>query len=297
MRSDTVDPDKWIQRCKALEDARIALGFRQYKAFAAEIKRVARPAPDRRQLSSVEKVEEDLTVEMWWAVLRAIVELGVDEEIASRLRDAVPPPPLDVPPARAIDWDSTQHRIFWDRWLEQVPSSSLHPTLLALASETDLDLDNLRLETLRRLRLDDPVLNTPDRVELCNGPLKFVAIAKTPIMVGLRLLNAGSAQWKDRLLFRLGAIATSGLPFSPKLVPVPDTGPGEVAVVTVPCLAQWQVGTAVVTYAMTLPSLRPSGCPEGWVSFEVSSSRGGRDRTDGLGPVVISYLEERRQES
>lgn len=66
----------------------------------------------------------------------------------------------------------------------------------------------------------------------------------------VELKNTGSSRWSDRMLFRLGPSVNSALPFTPGLLPVPDTDAGERCSVLIPGRAQWFSGLAVISYVM-----------------------------------------------
>jgi hypothetical protein len=68
--------------------------------------------------------------------------------------------------------------------------------------------------------------------------------------------NAGSLQWRDRRLTRVGIAAGSGLITTPVQVPIPDTDPGEEVIIVVPCVAHFVEGTSNAVFKMTDPAGR-----------------------------------------
>ncbi|MDZ5144941.1 NBR1-Ig-like domain-containing protein [Microbacterium testaceum] len=66
-----------------------------------------------------------------------------------------------------------------------------------------------------------------------------------------RIRNAGSVAWTGRYLRRLGARAGVNLITTPELTPIPDTSPGEVVDITVPCVAQFLEGSSRANLKMS----------------------------------------------
>jgi hypothetical protein len=72
------------------------------------------------------------------------------------------------------------------------------------------------------------------------------------------LVNTGMTHWRDRLFLRLGPPVTSSLPFTPPLLPVPDTAPGGDCRIAIPGRAQWFINLAQAVYIMVAPDLTPT---------------------------------------
>jgi hypothetical protein len=67
------------------------------------------------------------------------------------------------------------------------------------------------------------------------------------------LRNMGEIPWRDRLLFRVSQRDAGGI-HAPRFVPVPDTDPGEVAVIRAPLRAPRRPGTYQVCFKIGWPS-------------------------------------------
>ena len=67
------------------------------------------------------------------------------------------------------------------------------------------------------------------------------------------LRNTGEVPWRDRLLFRVSQRDAGGI-HAPRFVPVPDTDPGEVAVIRAPLRAPRWPGTYQVCFKIGWPN-------------------------------------------
>jgi hypothetical protein len=73
-----------------------------------------------------------------------------------------------------------------------------------------------------------------------------------------RLRNLGEVAWKDRLLVRLGPVVASSLAFTPPVLPLPDTPPGNECPLVISGRAPWLPNLTTVVFAMTIPDGTPA---------------------------------------
>lgn len=86
--------------------------------------------------------------------------------------------------------------------------------------------------------------------ELRDGQL----VAPGAVVIGSwPLMNKGEVPWRDRLLFRVSGRDTAGI-HAPRFVTVPDTDPGDVAVIRAPLRAPRRPGTYQVCFKIGWPN-------------------------------------------
>ena len=65
-----------------------------------------------------------------------------------------------------------------------------------------------------------------------------------------RIRNSGIVTWTDRQLERQGPLTGPGLITSPRYIPIPDTKPGDLAVITAPLKAPTYDSTSIAYFKM-----------------------------------------------
>lgn len=121
-------------------------------------------------------------------------------------------------------------------------------------------------------------------VALVRGEL-FVLVAT--------LRNSGVVPWRQRLLTRLGPPVTSSLAFTPPVLPVPDTPPGEMCRIVIPGRGPWFPNASLVTYVMTFPDLAP--CLPGSLSLLVDASTQDDVVSHPIPAAIAAWFRGRRQ--
>jgi RNA polymerase sigma factor (sigma-70 family) len=101
-------------------------------------------------------------------------------------------------------------------------------------------------------------------------------------LLRLYLHNTGSVPWRDRLLYRVGVPVTTGTPFTPGVLPVPDTDPGQQCEVLVPGRAQWFRSHAAINFVMVFPDFTP--CLPGRVTCWIDTGGAELDSSQPLLP-------------
>jgi hypothetical protein len=147
---------------------------------------------------------------------------------------------------------------------ERIQDNPRWPLYRALADEAGMNLDANLAEARRRLALD------PAENDWRTEPTDLVLINKSASLLEIEvehgglfvfsatLINAGRTAWRDRLLLRLGPPVASSLAFTPPILSVPDTPPGDTCRVAIPGRSPWFPNLTVITYAMTFPDCRPA---------------------------------------
>ncbi|HEX5402324.1 MAG TPA: hypothetical protein VFX16_08485 [Pseudonocardiaceae bacterium] len=221
----------------------------------------------RQLLSKVEKGDADFAVAVWEDVVDALLAGGVPAADVAALRPVEPtmlPAPDNTPAFRRSQWQTLADRLPSSRWWRhlgrltlQVAGKEWETRFDQLQREHDIDPEAVLAEVKRLLELGGTPAGagTPmpgDRVALEGDESARTARGGRQglVLFRVRLRNAGTVLWRDRMLYRLGAPVTSELPFVPALVPVPATEPGESCEIFVPCRAQFLRSLAVISYVM-----------------------------------------------
>jgi len=249
-----------------LTDTRKALGL-SLAGFAGHLRDRSGPKLTRQWLSKREQggpVPERL--------LRAIAETcaaddALDTALRTRWRRLLSGPD---PVITASDRRRRLHELAC-----RVPKNPRWPLFQQLAREHGADLDALLAEARDLLALppqDDwrPVEGDAITVVRQESTLG-VALARGELFVLVATLrNSGTVPWRQRLLTRLGPPVTSSLAFTPPVLPIPDTRPGETCRIVIPGRAPWFPNESLVTYVMTFPDLAP--CLPGSLTLLVDAS-------------------------
>jgi transcriptional regulator with XRE-family HTH domain len=134
------------------------------------------------------------------------------------------------------------------------------PLYKQLAREHDADLDALLTEASELLAMppqDDwtPVAGDGVTVVREASALEVAMVRGELFVLFATLRNSGTVPWRQRLLTRLGPPVTSSLAFTPPVLPVPETLPGQTCRIVIPGRGPWFPNASLVTYVMTFPDL------------------------------------------
>ncbi|MBP2329351.1 transcriptional regulator with XRE-family HTH domain [Kibdelosporangium banguiense] len=249
-----------------LADTRRALGL-SLAGFAQRLRNRSGPKLTRQWLSRHEQgspVPERL--------LRAIAETcAADEMLDMALRTrwrrllSGPDPVITVPDRRR-----RLHEL-----ARRVPRNPRWPLYQQLAREHGATLDALLAEARDLLAMppqDDWRPVAGDAITLVRQESTLgVALVRGELFVLVATLrNSGTVPWRQRLLTRLGPPVTSSLAFTPPVLPIPDTLPGQTCRIVIPGRGPWFPNQSLVTYAMTFPDLAP--CLPGSLILMVDAS-------------------------
>jgi hypothetical protein len=221
----------------------------------------------RQRLGRVVLGEAELPAELWEAIADALLAIGIPAAEVARVQPAAPAmklAPANTPDFRRNQWLALANRLpVGQRW-KNIPK--LIGKLAGLDWQGTLDqLQRLQLAELdkylelakRSLELGGKpagkgVRQPGDAVELeGNVSTRIVRLRSQEVHVfRQRLHNTGTVEWRNRLLYRLGPPVTSTLPFTPPLIPILPTAPGETCEISIPCRAQKFSNLAIVSYVM-----------------------------------------------
>lgn len=231
-----------------------------------------RGLPSRQRLSAVLKQNSVLSLPEATALAAHLRVLGGRAE--HDLANLYPPDPIEPLPAST---PARRHRqllrlttqLPGSRWWEQ--PDRLIESMAATKYLQDPEWERQFRELSARYPVDQQRLRTETERILTTGRASVadsvddgdtVVVRTAPADLALRcdrgalfvfdvtLRNTGTCAWTDRMLLRLGPPVTSNLPFTPGLLPVPDSAPGRECRILVPGRAQWFAGLAIVSYVM-----------------------------------------------
>lgn len=227
----------------------------------------------RQRLSRVEQGTADLTPAEWEALADALLLAGhTVAEVAvlrpgSSVIEAAPPAAAAL---RLRQWSRVVDHLPGNRWwqhptslMERVAGRERAHHYSELTERHGIDLEQQRKEIRRRLAHGVKVAGTltvdsSDAVAVAETSELSAATGAVELFVlNAKLHNAGSVFWRDRLLYRLGPPVTSSLPFTPAVLPVPDTAPGRDCEILIPGRSQWFPSLAIVSYVMVFPDCSP----------------------------------------
>jgi len=245
-------------------------GARSLQTFADHLRVNGLPAKlSRQRLSQVEQGDAGLPPALWHAIADVLIRSGQDPAEVAALRPAQPaidPPPETTPALRVRQWTRVVNRLAGNRWwqrpnslMERVAGMDRAHSYRNLAQQHGIDMEWQRTETSRRLALTGP-FTTEIGDDVClagNSTLSVVVVQVELFVLRAVLHNTGTVAWQNRLLYRIGPPVTSSLPFTPPLLPVPDTPPGNSCEIAIPGRAQWFPNLAIISYVMVHPDCTP----------------------------------------
>lgn len=245
-------------------------GTRSLRAFAEHLRVNELPVQlSRQRLSEVEQSDTELPPASWHAIADTLIRAGHEPAEVAALRPtqpAIEPPPPSTPESRVRQWKRVVDRLAGNRWwhrpnslMERVVGIARAHQYRKLAQQHGIDIEWQRNETSRRLALPGPFSTSDgDEVHVASASALTVVVAQVELFVIRAVLhNTGTVAWRDRLLYRLGPPVASSLPYTPPLLPVPDTTPGGTCEIAIPGRAQWFPNLAVVSYVMVHPDCSP----------------------------------------
>jgi hypothetical protein len=285
------------------DDRRFALrrlrGEMSMRAFAEHLASngLAAGRLSRHRLGDVERGEIELPTGLWDEIAEALIRGGRTPADVAGLRPSAPPiepVPQSDPGQRLRQWIGVVRHVRKSRWWQRpilLVTRASHPARLehyaTLVQRYDADSTRYVGDVAARLDLglatsgqfqaspDDAVVIDRVHSELATE-LGRVEL----FMLRVRLCNTGSVPWRNRLLYRLGSPVTSATPFTPGVLPVPDTRPGDSCEVLIPGRSQWLCSRAQVSYVMVFPDL--TSCLPGRVCCWIDTRAAGVDHTAPL---------------
>jgi hypothetical protein len=221
----------------------------------------------RQRLGQVVLGEAELSAELWEAIADALLAIGIAAAEVAPVQPVAPAmeaAPENTPEFRRNQWLALANRLpVGQRWknisklIDKLAGldwqGSLNQFQLLQLAELDkyLKLAKRSLELGGRTA-GKGVRQPGDAVEL-EGDVSTRTVrlrAQEVHVFRQRLHNTGTVEWRNRLLYRLGPPVTSTLPFTPPLIPLLPTAPGEKCEISIPCRAQKFSNLAIVNYVM-----------------------------------------------
>lgn len=250
-------------------------GDRSVRAFSKLLaERLGEGTLSRHRLAGAETGAVELPDALWDEIAEALIASGHSATDVAALRSTRPPvepPPSPTPRQRLDQWSRVAGQVgnnYWWRMplkvISRATSAANLPGYRSIVARHGVD----RARHLRALRTrldlgatgagrwradpDDGVAIDRARSE-CDRRTERAEL----FLLRLRLRNTGSVAWRDRLMYRIGAPVTTGTPFTPGVLPVPDTDPGQDCEVLVPGRAQWFPSLAAISFVMVFPDFTP----------------------------------------
>lgn len=252
-----------------------------------------------RRLSNLEKGLADLSPAEWNELADTLVRTGVSPEDVEPLR-VVPPPlivrlPASTPASRRQQWSRIVAPVPDDTWWHRLLAAAARLTTAQTLGGYRQLLDRYGGEREGLLHLVQHRLEIGETggpfgrfegdavgVVRADSTLAVQVDRSQPFVLELTLRNTGTVQWRDRLLFRVGAPVSSSLPLTPVILPIPDTDPGGACDLFVPGRAQFFPNLALVGYVMVFPDL--TSCLPGRLTLRVDTRTTAYDSTFDLPP-------------
>lgn len=257
----------------------------------------------RQRLSRVEQGTADLPASQWEALADILLRSGCPAPDVAALRPSGPviePTPPSTPSTRRRQWSRVVDRLAGNRWwqhpnllMERVAGRERAHQYHELTVRYGIDQEWQRSETSRRLTLGanaEPFVADRRDSAAVDTTASVLSAALDQVQLFIlraRLRNTGPVPWRDRLLYRIGPPVSSSLPFTPAVLPLPDTPPGEACEILIPGRAQWFPNLAVISYVMVFPDCSP--CLPGRLRCQIDTRHPDRfDHTLDLPPGYAS---------
>jgi hypothetical protein len=248
----------------------------------------------RHRLGAAERGEVDLPAALWDEIAATLIRAGHTVADVAALRPftaPIEPVPID-PAVRLAQWRRLVGHVRDNKWwrtptalLARVANPELLPGYREVIERYGVDRMRYLRAVRARLAADGRWVPDPaDRVAVdrASSVLRFELGRGELFVFRLHLHNVGSVAWRDRLLYRIGPPVTSTMPFTPGILPVPDTKPGESCEILVPGRAQWLCGLAAVNFAMVFPDF--TSCLAGRLCCWTDTRSAGVDHSQPLPP-------------
>lgn len=228
----------------------------------------------RHRLRDAESGATVLPDALWDRIAEALLDLGYDAADVAALRAARPKPGPPRPPSphqRHAQWSRVVGHVGGNPWWSQPLRLVEWVTGKANLRRYAPIVERHGIDSVRHLRAVQARLRLgaaragqwrPDAADRVAVDRTRSTLAKRVepaelFLLRIRLHNTGPVPWRDRLLYRVGAPVTTGTPFTPGVLPVPDTDPGRYCEILVPGRAQWFRSLAAVHFVMVFPDLTP----------------------------------------
>lgn len=251
----------------------------------------------RHRLGGVERGEIELPAGLWDEIAEALIRGGRDAMDVAGLRpdlSPVEPLPPSSPRQRLEQWRRVVGYVRENRWwhapitlVERATDRVRLPIYRQIIALHGVDSRRYLRDVGARLDLgaSTPGSWTPDAddgvaIDRARSVLAVDMHRVELFMLRVRLRNTGTVPWRDRLMYRLGSPVTSATPFTPGVLPVPDTDPGESCEVLIPGRSQWICSRASISYVMVFPDF--TSCLPGRICCWIDTSKAGVDHTTPL---------------
>jgi hypothetical protein len=251
----------------------------------------------RQRLGAVEAGDAELSDALWDEIVKALITGGHTTDDVAALRPTAPPiepVPPSTPRQRLEQWTRVVGQVADNRWwrapiavIKRATSPENLPQYRRIIARHGVDRERhlqavrTRLE-LGATRAGQWQASDDDRVAIDRARSDHTVPTDRAelFLLRLHLHNTGSVPWRDRLLYRIGAPVTTGTPFTPGVVPVPDTDPGQRCEVLIPGRAQWFRSHAAIHFVMVFPDFTP--CLPGRVCCWIDTRGAELDRSQPL---------------
>jgi hypothetical protein len=251
-------------------------GDMSLRAFTAHLVAhgLAEGTLSRHRLGDVESGKATLSIGLWDEIAKALMAVGHSVDDVAVLRPTAPPIeplPPSTPRQRLEQWTRVASQVGNNYWwlmpikvITRATSATNLPLYQRIVARHDVDRGRHLRAVQARLELgstgagqwqasaDDGIAIDRARSE-CDKKTNQAEL----FLLRLRLHNTGSVPWRDRLLYRVGSPVTTGTPFTPGVLPVPDTEPGQDCEVLIPGRAQWFRSLAAINFVMVFPDFTP----------------------------------------
>ena len=224
----------------------------------------------RHRLADVERGTITLPAPLWDEIAQALIRGGRTPADVADLRSAARPIEPAPPPTagqRLEQWHRIVGHVRHNRWWRSPVTLVARVTDPKHLSRNHQILAQSGVERMRylrdvRTRLDLGMAQAGnwqadphDRIAIDRKrSLLSIDVDRVELfLLRLRLHNTGTVPWRDRLLYRVGPPVTSTTPFTPGVLPVPDTDPSQSCEILMPGRAQWLCSLAAINYVMVFP--------------------------------------------
>jgi hypothetical protein len=253
----------------------------------------------RHRLGGAERGEITLPPALWDEIAEALIRGGHTAADVAGLRPAtrpIEPAAQSTPRQRLEQWRRIVGHVRDNRWwrspatlVARVASPEHLPRYRQIIARHGLDSRRYLRDVQARLDIGakadadwhaDPADGIA--VDRSRSVLSVEAGRVDLFLLRLRLRNTGTVPWRDRLLYRIGPPVTSSTPFTPGILSVPDTDPGQSCEILIPGRSQWLFSRAAISFVMVFADFTP--CLPGRVCCWIDTRAAGTDSTQPLPP-------------
>ncbi|MFL6118474.1 hypothetical protein [Actinophytocola sp.] len=253
----------------------------------------------RHRLRDVESGDSELPDALWDDIAAAMIASGRAAGDVAGLRMAglpIEPVPVPTPRQRLERWTRAADQLSDNRWWRYpltLVARATNPANMGqyrgILARHGVDRVRILHEARKRFERGAATAGqwqaSPDdgvAVDRVHSVLAAEMTRGELFLLPVRLYNTGSVPWRDRLLYRIGPPVSSATPFTPPMLPVPDTDPGHACDMQIPGRAQWFLSNAVINMVMVFPDF--SSCLPGHLPVWVDTREPELDHSLPLPP-------------